>query len=75
MASGLVAHRKSLAYTGRDLSKQVVANLVGSPEVIREKIAGLAAIGVDHACALMFPAETIAEWEEQVAWFAEAAFG
>ena len=42
MASGLVAHRKSLAYTGRDLSKQVVANLVGSPEVIREKIAWFA---------------------------------
>ena len=34
MESGLVAHRKSLAYTGRDLSKQVVANLVGSPDLI-----------------------------------------
>ena len=34
MASGLVAHRKSLAYTGRDLTKQVVANLVGSPDLI-----------------------------------------
>ena len=41
MASGLVAHRKSLAYTGRDLSKQVVANLVGSPDLIREKVEGL----------------------------------
>ena len=71
MASGLVAHRKSLAYTGRDLTKQVVANLVGSPDQIREKVAGLAAIGVDHACALMFPADTIGEFEEQVAWFAE----
>jgi len=71
MASGLVAHRKSLAYTGRDLSKQVVANLVGSPDLIREKVARLAAIGVDHACALMFPADSIAELEEQVQWFAE----
>jgi probable F420-dependent oxidoreductase len=71
MASGLVAHRKSLAYTGRDLSKQVVANLVGSPDLIREKVAGLAAIGVDHACALMFPADSISEFEEQVQWFAE----
>ncbi len=51
MASGLVHHRKSLAYTGRDLSKQIVANLVGSPDLIREKVAGLKAIGVDHACA------------------------
>jgi len=71
LASGLAAHRKSLAYTGRDLSKQVVANLVGSPDLIHEKVAGLAAIGVDHACALMFPADSMAEFEEQIAWFAE----
>ena len=75
MASGLVAHRKSLAYTGRDLSKQVVANLVGSPDMIREKVAGLAAIGVDHACALMIPADSISEFEEQVQWFAETVYG
>jgi len=74
MASGLVAHRKSLAYTGRDLSKQVVANLVGSPDMIREKVAGLAAIGVDHACALMIPADSISEFEEQVQWFAETVY-
>ncbi|MBV8193777.1 MAG: LLM class flavin-dependent oxidoreductase [Alphaproteobacteria bacterium] len=71
MASGLVAHRKSLAYTGRDLTKQVVANLVGSPDLIREKVAGLARIGVDHACALMIPADSIAEFEDQVEWFAK----
>ena len=70
MASGLVAHRKSLAYTGRDLSKQVVANLVGSPEVILEKVEGIRALGVDHCCALMFPADTMAEYEEQIEWFA-----
>jgi probable F420-dependent oxidoreductase len=71
MASGLVAHRTSLAYTGRDLNQQVSANLVGSPDLIREKVAGLAAIGVDHACALMFPADSMAEFEEQIAWFAD----
>lgn len=75
MASGLVAHRVSLAYTGRDLSKQVVANLVGSPDLIREKVAGLKAIGVDHACALMIPADSMAEFEEQVQWFAETVIG
>ena len=74
MASGLVAHRKSLAYTGRDLSRQVAANLIGSPDMICEKIAGLAAIGVDHACALMIPADSISEFEEQVQWFAETAY-
>jgi probable F420-dependent oxidoreductase len=70
MESGLVAHRKSLAYTGRDLSHQVVANLVGSPEVILEKIDKLASIGVDHCSALMFPANSVAEMDEQVEWFA-----
>jgi hypothetical protein len=71
MASDLVAHRVSLAYTGRDLSKQVVAKLVGSPEVIREKVAMLEAIGVQHCCGLMVPADTLSEYRDQVAWFAE----
>jgi probable F420-dependent oxidoreductase len=73
MESGLVAHRKSLAYTGRDLTKQVVANLVGSPDLILEKIDGLRKIGVDHACALMIPADSTAEFEDQVEWFAKVA--
>ena len=70
MESGLVAHRQSLAYTGRDLSQQVVANLVGSPAVILEKVDKLRSIGVDHCCALMFPANSVAEMDEQVEWFA-----
>lgn len=75
MASGLVAHRRSLAYTGRDLGRQVEANLVGSPEQVREKIGKLAAIGVEHCCALMFPADTVEEMLEQMQWFAETAIG
>ncbi|MBP7063273.1 LLM class flavin-dependent oxidoreductase [Ferrovibrio sp.] len=71
MESGLVAHRKSLAYTGRDLSQQVVANLVGSADVILEKIAYLKSIGVDHCSALMIPADNMSEFEDQVQWFAE----
>lgn len=70
MASGLVAHRQSLAYTGRDLSHQVIANLVGSPEVILEKIEKLRSIGVDHCSALMFPTDSVAEMDEQIEWFA-----
>ncbi|MBI5129394.1 MAG: LLM class flavin-dependent oxidoreductase [Rhodopseudomonas palustris] len=69
MESGLVAHRVSLAYTGRDLSHQVVANLVGSPDVILEKIEKLRAIGIQHCSALMFPADTVAEMNEQIEWF------
>ena len=67
MANGLVAHHKSLAYTGRDLSQQVNANLVGSPDTVIEKIAHLKSIGVDHCCALMIPAEM----NEQIEWFAQ----
>ncbi|WP_182915252.1 LLM class flavin-dependent oxidoreductase [Rhodopseudomonas palustris] len=69
MESGLVAHRVSLAYTGRDLSHQVVANLVGSPDVILEKIEKLRAIGIQHCSALMFPADTVEEMNEQIEWF------
>ena len=75
MASGLVAHRTSLAYTGRDLSRQVEANLVGSPDVIREKVARLEAIGVQHCSALMFPTETVDEMLEQMQWLAETVIG
>ena len=71
MRSGLVAHRRSLAYTGRDLGRQVESNLVGSPGVILEKIARLRAIGVDHCCALMVPADTVTEMLEQMQMFAE----
>jgi probable F420-dependent oxidoreductase len=75
MKSGLVAHRQSLAYTGRDLSRQIEANLVGSPDVILEKVERLRSIGVDHCSALMFPSNTIAEMHEQMQWFAEAVIG
>ncbi len=72
MRSGLVAHRRSLAYTGRDLSRQVEANLVGSPEAIVEKVGRLRNAGVDHCCALMFPVDTVAEMLDQMQWFAES---
>ena len=64
-------HRKSLDYTGRDLSEQVVANLVGSPAQIIDKIAGLAKMGVQHCSALMFPTDSLTEMIEQIQWFAE----
>ncbi len=70
MASGLVAHRVSLNYTGRNLGHQVTANLVGSPATVIEKIAKLQAFGVDHCSALMIPVDTVAEMNEQIEWFA-----
>jgi len=70
MASGLVAHRVSLNYTGRNLDHQVTANLVGSPATVIEKVAALRAMGVDHCSALMIPVDTVEEMNEQIEWFA-----
>jgi len=69
--SDLVRHRQSLAYTGRDLSQQVEANLVGTPDEIRQKVATLEAIGVQHSCALWFTTSTVDEMVEQIEWFAD----
>lgn len=69
--SGLVQHRLSLAYTGRDLSKQVESNLIGSPHEIGEKVERYRDIGVQHCCALWFSTATVTEMLEQMQWFAE----
>ncbi len=70
MASGLVAHRISLNYTGRNLDHQVTANLVGSPATVIEKVQKLKEMGVNHCSALMIPANTISEMNDQIEWFA-----
>lgn len=71
MKTGLVAHRVSLAYTGRDPKNQVVANLVGSPDLVLEKLATLRKIGVDHCAAMVIAVNTQEEFIEQIQWFAE----
>lgn len=69
--SGLVAHRVSLAYTGRDPKHQITGNLVGSPDLVLEKLATLKEIGVDHCAAMVIAVNTLEEFHEQVQWFAE----
>lgn len=71
MKSGLVAHRVSLAHTGRDPKYQISGNLVGSPETIVEKIGELKAMGVDHCAAMAVAVNTQDEFVEQMHWFAE----
>ncbi|MDC7787151.1 LLM class flavin-dependent oxidoreductase [Rhodoplanes sp. TEM] len=71
MESGLVAHRKSLAYTGRDPAHQVTGNLVGSPQLIIDKIHQLKAMGVDHCSAMALAVNSQSEYLEQIHWFAE----
>lgn len=70
MQSGLVAHRVSLAYTGRDPVHQVTANLVGTPESVIEKIHILRNIGVDHCAAMVIAVNSQQEFVEQIEWFA-----
>jgi probable F420-dependent oxidoreductase len=71
LKSGLMQHRLSLAYTGRDLSKQTEANLIGTPEEIAAKVERYREMGVEHCCALWFGTDTVVEMLEQMQWFAE----
>lgn len=71
MKSGLVAHRVSLAHTGRDPKHQVTGNLVGSPETIIGQIHQLKAMGVDHCSAMAVAVNSKEEFIEQLHWFAE----
>jgi len=70
--SRLARHRRERDRSGRDPSLVTASNLVGAAESIREKIAALAAAGVDECAALAFPAETQDELVEQWRAFAGA---
>jgi alkanesulfonate monooxygenase SsuD/methylene tetrahydromethanopterin reductase-like flavin-dependent oxidoreductase (luciferase family) len=68
--TGMVQHRISLAHTGRDPALAEANNLIGSPGRVLDRLAFLAAVGVDHVCALQFPHESVSEMLEQMEWFA-----
>ncbi len=71
MNSGMVQHRLSLAYTGRDPMLAMENNLVGTPESVFEKIEFLDRIGVDHLACMTFCVETVSAYLEQIHWFQE----
>jgi probable F420-dependent oxidoreductase len=71
MKSGLVAHRVSLAHTGRDPIHQVTANLVGSPASVMEQLHTLKRMGVDHCAAMVIAVNSHNEFIEQIQWFSE----
>ena len=73
--TGMVQHRQSLAHTGRDPALAEANNLIGSPASVVDKLAWLAAAGVDHVCALQFPHESVAEMLEQMEWFGREVIG
>lgn len=72
LQSGMVAHRRSLAYGDRASSTEVSSRLIGPPDLLIEKVARFAEIGVDHCCALIFPVDTVGEMLDQMQWFAES---
>lgn len=67
--TGMVAHRRSLAHTGRDPKLAEANNLIGSPASLLEKLDYLKESGVDHVCALQFPHNSVTEMLEQMEWF------
>jgi hypothetical protein len=71
MKSGMVAHRVSLAHSGRDPAHQITGNLVGSPASVVEKINVLKGMGVNHCSAMAIAVNTHDEYIEQIQWFAE----
>jgi probable F420-dependent oxidoreductase len=70
--TGMVHHRASLAYTGRDPALAMENNLIGSPEDLLEKIERLQAYGVNHLSAITFCVQSVPEFKEQVHFFAES---
>jgi probable F420-dependent oxidoreductase len=69
--SGMVGHRVSLAYTGRDPALSLENNLIGSPVSILEQLERLHEFGVNHLSALSFCVNTVDEYAEQMHYFAE----
>lgn len=71
MNSGMVQHRRSLAYTGRDPMLAMENNLVGTPESVLAKVDYLERIGADHLACITFCVESVSAYFEQVHWFQE----
>jgi len=71
MASGMVQHRLSLAYTGRDPKLALDNNLVGSAEEVLEKVEALHDAGADHIACITMCVNTVSEYDEQMQMLAE----
>jgi probable F420-dependent oxidoreductase len=71
MNSGMVQHRISLAYTGRDPSAAMENNLVGAPETVLKKLEFLHEAGVDHLACITLCVESVPQYLEQLHMFAE----
>ncbi|MCG7580417.1 LLM class flavin-dependent oxidoreductase [Mycolicibacterium sp. OfavD-34-C] len=68
--SGMVQHRKSLAFDGRDPAKSLHNNLIGGYAEVYDRVERLAAMGADHLACLTFCVDTVDDWFEQLELFA-----
>ncbi|MGH3134345.1 MAG: LLM class flavin-dependent oxidoreductase [Gaiellaceae bacterium] len=71
MESGMVQHRLSLAYTGRDPALAMDNNLVGSTQEVLEKVETLHEAGADHLACITLCVDTVDEYHEQMHLLAE----
>ncbi len=71
MESGMVQHRHSLAYTGRDPKLAMDNNLVGSAEEVLGKVEALHEAGADHLACITLCVNTVSEYHEQMHFLAE----
>lgn len=55
---------------GVDIESYKAINLVGTPDVVAQKVADLAEVGVTHLCGLYFVGDTVEAMMEQVRMFA-----
>jgi probable F420-dependent oxidoreductase len=68
--SGMVAHRKSLSFDGRDPAQSMRNNLIGGFDEVLQRVHRLHDMGVDHLACTTFCVETVDEWFEQLELFA-----
>jgi hypothetical protein len=54
-----------------DLSQVERMNLVGTPSEVIDQVGAYGDAGVTHCSALIFPAATIKETIDQMAWFSD----
>lgn len=70
LSSGMVQHRRSLSFDGRDPAKSLHNNLIGGFAEVRERVQRLHDMGADHLACTTFCVETVDEWFEQLELFA-----
>ena len=70
VSTGMVQHRRSLAFDGRDPAQSLHNNLIGGYDAVYERVERLPEMGADHLACTTFCVDTVEEWFEQLELFA-----